>query len=221
MLKLDCSQIESSFALQIEDIYAGQYPCLPNTANGSRTLLRFATVLNNFDNTSVRVAPYRTPLRIVYQFNSSSTLLRAGYLNVTCLRDTECAGRMLYWNCWVGGLAPGCNMSLDRRLSCQWVDITGLLVNFPYTLKMWLVPGLGGVGADVIDPTPCQFGVVPGNLNHLTVGGWQMQLASFLTITGVPVIFIIVTCVLHDCRKTPSFNIKRNQMYRSLHDKWQ
>lgn len=221
MLKLDCAQIESSFALQTEEIYAGQYPCLPKTANGTRTLLRFATVLDNLFNESIRVSPYSTPLRIAYQFNSSSTVLRAGYLNVTCLRDTQCTGRMLYWTCSIGGLASGCNMSLDRRLPCQWVDITGLLINMPYTMKLWLIPGLGGVGASVIDPTPCQFSVVPGNFDYLTVGGWRMLLASFIAFTGMPVVFIIASCIVHDLQKTPAFHVKYNQMYRTLHDKYQ
>lgn len=128
---------------------------------------------------------------------------------------------MLYWTCEIGGLAPDCNMSLDRRLPCQWVDITGLLINLPYVLKLWLVPALDGSGTGKIDPTPCQFYVVPGNLDHLTIGGWRMQLASFVAFTGMPVLFLIVSCIMHDLRKTPEFHVKHKQMYRSLHYKYQ
>jgi hypothetical protein len=216
VVNLDCAQIQESFVLQTQEIYAGQFPCLPDTANGSRTLLRFSVVLNNLDDTAARLTPYRNPFHIIYQFNSSSTVLRSGYLNVTCLRDTVCDGPRRFMYCGVGGLGPACNMSLDRRLPCQWVDITDLLINNIYSLRLALSPGLSGAGIGVIDTTPCQFYVTPSSLDYLTIGGWRMQLGVFLSLTGLPTLFIIVTCVMHSMQKSPSFHIKRKQMYRNI-----
>jgi len=215
-VNLDCAQIQESFVLQTQEIYAGEFSCLPSTANGTRTLLRFSTVLNNLYDEAVRLAPYRNPFHILYQLNSSSTILRAGYLNVSCLRDTTCDGKRRFYYCGVGGLGPGCNMSLDLRLPCQWVDITDLSINTVYSLRLQLAPGLSGVGVGVIDTTPCQFYVTPSSLDYHTIGGWRMQLGVFLALTGLPVLFIIVTCIVHNLQKSPSFHIKQKQMYRNI-----
>lgn len=217
VVNLDCTQIEQSFALQTQEVYAGEFTCLPTTANGSRTLLRFATVLNNLNSEPVRLTPYNHPIHLLYEFSSGSTVLRAGYVNVTCLRDTSCGKNpMRFMHCKVGGIGAGCNMTLNHHLDCQWVDITGLFINAPYTLELQLAPGIGGAGAGIIDTTPCTFTVWPNTLSYITVGGWQMQLGVFLGLTGLPVLFIIVTCVLHHMQKPPNFNVKHRQMYRNI-----
>jgi hypothetical protein len=107
-------------------------------------------------------------------------------------------------------------MSLERRLPCQWVDITDLLINNVYSLRLQLAPGIDGAGIGIIDTTPCEFLITPSDLDYLTIGGWRMQLGVFLALTGLPVLFVIVTCIMHDLQKSPSFHVKHKQMYRNI-----
>lgn len=219
VVNLDCVGIQDSFVIQTQEVFAGQYPCLPTTSNGSRTLLRFATVLNNLNSVPVRISPYKLPVRILYSMSFSSVVVRSGYLNVTCLRDTFCGKRPpRYTRCDIGGLNSKCNMSLDHRLPCQWIDITGLLINNLYDIEMSLIPALDGSGMAQIDTTPCTFSVVPANFDTLTVGGWRMMLVSFLVILGIPVVVIFVTCLCHNMRKPGLFSVYDKSLYN--HIKW-
>jgi len=219
-VNLDCAQIAASFVLQTEEIYAGQFPCLPTTSNGTRTLLRLETVINNLNDAEIRIAPYTDPFWILYQLNQSSTILRAGYINVSCFRDTICPRRdSRFQHCHVGGMGAYCNMTLDRRLPCQWIDVTNLTLNNYYSIRMQLNSGLSMPSTGKLDATECNFYINLANLDTIQVGGWRMLLAAYIAFTGFPLVVLILSCIMHSMRKTPSFRVVERRMYRNIKTK--
>jgi hypothetical protein len=205
---LDTAKITESLLCRDEEIYAGEFSCLPDTANGTRTLVRMAVVLHNPTECDYSFQP-QTPLRIFYNLSDSTQVLRSGYFNVSCVRDSSCyKGHRataierfeFYSACRTGGISANCTSYLSNRAVCQWVDITSLPLEVPYTLTLQLQPSVDGLGAGLLDETPINITFTPLNIRkstNISTGSLVLVILAFT----LPFAILYVISFIFLCRR--------------------
>ena len=206
----DTSRVVQSLQLDTTEIYAGQYPCLPDTANGTRTLIRFAVAVVNPTECSYYFQPYEEPLRVNYTlFDAANVTLRQGYFNVSCVRDSICPehNEVRFFTCTNSGLSPGCTLLISNRAFCQWVDVTGLMLDNPHTLELQLQPSLLGLGAGVLDETPILLSFVPSALRRDTAISTTNTVLVLLVFL-VPLTAFYVLSFVYLCRRNKDVVIR-------------
>jgi hypothetical protein len=205
---LDAAKITDSLLCRDEEIYAGEFSCLPDTANGSRTLVRMAVALYNPTECDYSFQP-QAPLRIFYDLSSSTEVLRSGYFNVSCVRDSSCYKSakipaterfMFYSACNTGGISANCTSYLSHRAVCQWVDITSLSLAVPYTLTLQLQPSVDGLGAGIVDTTPINITFTPLNIRQRTGISTGSLVLVILAFT-LPFAILYVLSFVFLCRR--------------------
>lgn len=84
---------------------------------------------------------------------------------------------------------------------------------------MQLNSGLSIPSTGKLDVTECNFYINLANLDTIQVGGWRMLLAAYIAFTGFPLVVLILSCIMHSMRKTPSFRVVERRMYRNIKTK--
>jgi hypothetical protein len=191
--------IQKSLVYKQEEVFAGQYSCLPDSANGTRKLVRFALYLNTNTSTIVRLEPYTNPLRLNYWlYDVYGNLRLRSYLNVTCVRDTACQkeDQFTFWSC-IGGISHGCQTILSSKTACQWVDITNLSVYTQYTLSLQLQPSITGLGVDVVNQTIVNVTFIPSALpSGVTVTTANTVISVLVFLVPLSVMYILaMVCI--------------------------
>lgn len=201
-LNLDSVAIQKSLVYKQEEVFAGQYPCLPDSSNGTRKLVRFALYLNTNTTSIIRLEPYTNPLRLNYWlYDVYGNLKLRSYLNVTCVRDTACQTeeQFTFFSC-LGGISHGCQTILSSRTACQWVDITNLSIYTKYTLSLQLIPSITGLGLDVVNQSIVNVTFIPTALPSgvtVTTANTVISVLVFLVPLATMYIFAMV-CI---CRR--------------------
>jgi len=153
--------------------------------------------------------PYETPVRLFYNIsNSMDTVVKSGYFNISCIRDTTCTGahqlldpnRVLYTACRTGGLSANCSLYIPHQAQCQWVDITELSLTSGYVLTLYLQPSLDGVGSGILDDSPINISFVPNSLlkrTGISTAGLILVIIAFT----VPFAASFITSFVVVCRR--------------------
>lgn len=206
---LDSTKIADSLVVHNEEIYAGEFSCLPTTANGTRTLLRMAVAIHNPTDCHHSFQPYEAPVRLFYNVSDSlDIVVKTGYFNISCIRDTTCSGvhsilnpdRVLHTACRTGGLSANCSLYIPSRAQCQWVDITELSLSSGYVLTLYLQPSLDGIGSGILDETPINIDFVPNSLlkrTGISTAGLILVIIAFT----VPFAASFITSFVFVCRR--------------------
>ena len=192
--------MQASLRLLEQEIYSGEYPCIPTYHNGSRRLVTFAVALRNSGNESVHFSPYDTPVRVNWWLESPvNTLLSSGYFNLSCVRDTTCDGgesALQFFVCQTGGLSSNCSTYLNTRTPCQWVDITGLNPWLTYWLRLSLRPSIDGLGNGTLDQGNVTLTFNPSQLKKTNIADTTATLLLMMAILVPNLTYFIVLLII-------------------------
>lgn len=146
---LNGTEIDKSMYIDTIVTHAGQFECFAPEVNGTRKVLRFDVVLNNFSNDSATFYPYTHPLQLhysVYDLTAASIAI-VGYFNISCIRDTYCYGldegnsnemTTFYYPCVHSGISKNCQQTAPGTGDCRWIDVTNMDFLHVYRILLWL-----------------------------------------------------------------------------------
>jgi len=148
-VSLNGTEIGKSMYIDTIVTHSGQFECFPPEINGTRTLLRFDVVINNFSNDSATFYPYTHPLQLHYSMYdlTAANLVKVGYFNISCIRDTYCYGldegnsnemTPFYFACVHSGISKNCQQTAPGKGDCRWIDVTNMDFLHVYRILMWL-----------------------------------------------------------------------------------
>ncbi len=220
IIALNGTEIEKSFYIDSIVTHTDQFTCFNSTINGTRQLLRFDTVINNFSNDSAIFSPYTVPLRLNYLlFDLTEGLIaNQGYFNLSCIRDTFCYGldegnsnemTPFFFPCVHSGISKDCQQRVWAPGDCRWIDITNVSLNhlFRLTLSLEKPVELSTVRGNVND-TQWSTVISLSNIKRKKEASTLKLVSSIILFAGTPVIALIFTRFYNHQKRKELENLK-------------
>lgn len=200
---LNGTEINKSMYIDSIVTHAGQFTCMPPEVNGTRKLLRFDVVINNFSNDSATFYPYTNPLQLHYNVYdlTNGSIAKVGYFNISCIRDTFCYGldegnsnemTPFYYACTHSGISKNCQQRAYGKGDCRWIDVTELNFFHVYRIMLWLEkPAELTKARGSVDDTPVFITVSLNNIQRRSEATTLQLVASISLFAGTPVFAVI------------------------------